>query len=136
MEEKLREFLQHYLSIHEAEAVASMLEDEDYTAKDAITYVNWCKKRYDAGLSTEFEEWLDDRIPRVLIGFCVTEFGCPVAGTLEFPRHHEKMDGSDFEWYYSLREIADQIMALRIGDTIPFKIRDDQSSVGHVTRLA
>ena len=136
MEDKLQQVLQHYLSIHEAETVASMLSDIDYSSEDIIEYIRWCKRRYDAGLPTDFEEWLDDRIPRITIGFCVTEFGAPVAGALEFPKRHEGMShGTEFEWYYSLREITDQIMALKVGETTPFKIRDDKDSVGSVTRL-
>lgn len=133
---KLNVTLQHFLSIHEADAVADMLYDEDYTSENIIEYINWCDKRYEQDLDTDFEEWLDDRIPRITIGFCVTEAGTPISGVLEFPKRHEDMDhGGEYEWYYSLREITDSIMKLRIGETIPFKIRDDQTSVGSVTRL-
>ena len=136
MEDKLQQVLRYYLSIHEADAVYQMIDDESYSGDDIIEYIRWCNKRFAEALPTDFEEWLDDRIPRVTIGFCTTEFGCPVAGTLEFPKRGEDMDhGTEFEWYYSLREITDQIMRLKIGETIPFKIRDDKDSVGHVTRL-
>ena len=43
--------------------------------------------------------------------------------------------GSEYEWYYSLREVTDDILKLEVGQTIPFKIRDDKDSVGSVTRL-
>lgn len=43
--------------------------------------------------------------------------------------------GTEYEWYYSLREITDDILSLKVGQTIPFKLRDDQNSVGSVTRL-
>ena len=74
--------------------------------------------------------------PRVLIGFAVTEGGQPKSGFLTFPKRGEDMDhGTEYEWYYSLREMTDQILALKIGETIPFKIRDDKDSVGAVIRL-
>ena len=113
-----------------------MLHDEDYTERDVIEYIEWCKKRYAQNLSTDFDEWLEDRKPRVYIGFSVTEFGVPVSGDLWFPKRGEDMDyGSEYEWYYSLKEIQDDILKLKVGETIPFKIRDDQNSVGSVTRL-
>lgn len=133
---KLNMTLKHLFSIHEADAVYYMLYDEGYTSKDVIEYIDWCKKRYEQNLDTDFEEWLDDRIPRITIGFCVTEAEAPISGVLEFPKRHEDMDhGGEYEWYYSLREITDSIMKLKIGETIPFKIRDDRTSVGSVTRL-
>jgi len=135
-ETKLSAVLLYYLSIHEAEAVEDMLRDKDYTERDVIEYIEWCDKRYQQDLDTDFEEWLDDRIPRITIGFCVTEAEAPISGVLEFPKRHEDMDhGGEYEWYYSLREITDSIMKLKIGETIPFKIRDDRTSVGSVTRL-
>lgn len=133
---KLSAVLLHYLSIHEADAVESMLRDEDYTDEDILQYISWCKKRYAQNLSTDFDEWLEDRKPRVYIGFSVTEFGVPVSGDLWFPKRGEDMDhGTEYEWYYSLKEIQDDILKLKVGETIPFKIRDDQNSVGSVTRL-
>lgn len=133
---KLSVVLLHYLSIHEADAVESMLRDEDYTERDVIEYIEWCDKRFQKDLSTDFDEWLEDRKPRVYIGFTVTEFGTPVAEHLWFPKRGEDMDhGNEYEWYYSLKEIQDDILKLKVGETIPFKIRDDQNSVGSVTRL-
>ena len=135
-ETKLSAVLLHYLSIHEADAVYNMLTDEDYTELDVLQYITWCGWRYAQGLSTDFDEWLEDRKPRVYIGFCVTEFGTPVSGDLWFPKRGEDMDhGSEYEWYYSLKEIQDDILKLKVGETIPFKIRDDKDSVGSVTRL-
>lgn len=133
---KLNMTLKHLFSMHEADAVYYMLYDEGYTSKDIIEYIDWCRKRYEQDLDTDFEEWLDGRIPRITLGFCVTEAGVPISGVLEFPKRHEDMDhGTEYEWYYSLREITDSIMKLKIGETIPFKIRDDRTSVGSVTRL-
>lgn len=133
---KIQKILEHFLSLHEADAVYNMLTDEDYTADDIVEYCSWIDKRYGHDLSTDFDAWLDDRKPRVYIGFCVTECGHPVAGTLEFPKRGEDMEhGSEYEWYYSLREITDDIFKLKVGETIPFKIRDDKDSVGSVTRL-
>lgn len=135
-EDKLRVVMQYLFGLHETDAIMGMLQDEDYTADDICEYINWGRKRYEQDLDTEFDSWLDDRKPRVTIGFSVTEAGCPIAGTLEFPKRGEDMDhGTEFEWYYSLREITDKIMALKVGETIPFKIRDDKDSVGSVTRL-
>ncbi len=133
---KLSAVLLHFLSIHEADAVYNMLHDEDYTERDVIEYIEWCDKRFQQDLDTEFESWLEDRKPRVYIGFCVTEFGVPVSGDLWFPKRGEDMDhGNEYEWYYSLREITDDILKLKVGETIPFKFRDDKDSIGSVTRL-
>lgn len=133
---KLSAVLLHFLSIHEADAVDNMLTDDDYTADDIIEYIEWCDKRFQQDLDTEFNSWLDDRKTRVTIGFCCTEAGSPISGTLEFPKRGEDMDhGTEYEWYYSLREITDDILSLKVGQTIPFKLRDDQNSVGSVTRL-
>lgn len=136
-EDKLETVLERRFSLHEAEAILDMLdEDSDFTGEDISQYIDWCHKRYEQDLDTEFGSWLEDRKPRVTIGFCVTEVGCPVSGTLEFPKRGEDMDhGTEYEWYYSLREITDEIMKLNVGDSIPFKIRDDKDSVGSVTRL-
>ena len=134
MEDKVRTLLQYFLSLHEANAVMDMLFDEEYYGSDIIEYIKWCKLRYNHDMPTDFGLWLEDRIPRVVIGFSVTEYGAPVSGTLVFPKRSEDMDhGTEFEWYYSLREMTDKIMALKVGETIPFKIRDDENSVGSVT---
>lgn len=133
---KIQKILEHFLSIHEADAVYNMITDEDYTEHDILQYIAWCRNRYAQDLSTDFDEWLEDRKPRAYIGFTVTEFGTPVAEHLWFPKRGEDMDhGSEYEWYYSLKEIQDDILKLKVGETIPFKIRDDQESVGSVTRL-
>lgn len=133
---KIQKTLEYFLSLHEADAVNDMLNDDDYTSQDILQYIAWCKKRYAQDLSTNFEEWLDDRKPRVTIGFCCTEAGSPISGTLEFPKRGEDMDhGTEYEWYYSLKEIQGDILKLKVGETIPFKLRDDKDSVGSVTRL-
>ena len=135
-ETKLSTVLLYYLFPHEAEAVEKMLQDEQYTGGDIIEYIEWCQKRLEQSLDSWFDSWLEDRKPRVTIGFCCTENGHPVWGTLEFPKRGEDMDhGSEYEWYYSLKEIQDDILKLKVGETIPFKIRDDKDSVGSVTRL-
>lgn len=135
-ESKLYSVLKHCLSLHEADAALDMVQNDDYNSRDIIDYIDWCESRYNEDLPTEFDIWLEERKPRVTIGFCVTECGLPVSGTLEFPKRGEDMEkGTEFEWYYSLREITDKIMALEVGQSIPFKIRDDQASVGSVTRL-
>lgn len=134
---KLNMTLQHFLSIHEADAVADMLYDEDYTADDVIEYIEWCRKRSEFGEDTEFDSWLDDRKPRVRIEIFVTECGTPIHEELEFPKRGEDMEfGTEFEWYYSLREVTDQIMSLQVGDSMNFKIRDDKKSHGTILRTA
>lgn len=134
---KLNMTLQHFLSIHEADAVADMLYDEDYTADDIIEYCNWIDKRYGQDLPTDFDSWLDDRKPRVRIEIFVTECGTPIHEELEFPKRGEDMEfGTEFEWYYSLREVTDQIMSLQVGDSMNFKIRDDKKSHGTILRTA
>ena len=96
-------------------------------------FLKFCVDEHRAGRYPTSESFLQKR---VTIGFCVTEDGYPVAGTLEFPKRDEDMDhGTEFEWYYSLKEIQDEILALEVGQSIPFKIRDDKDSVGSVTRL-
>lgn len=131
LETKLSAVLLHYLSIHEADAVDNMLRDDEYTAHDVIDYIEWCDKRYLQDLDTEFDSWLEDRIPRVEIEIFVTEGGRPVHEKLEFPK---RGDGTEFEWYYSLREVTDQIMALKPGESMNFKIRDDKESRGVILR--
>lgn len=134
---KLNMTLQHFLSIHEADAVADMLYNEDYTADDIIEYCRWIDKRYGMNLPTDFDSWLDDRKPRVRIEIFVTECGTPIHEELEFPKRGEDMDfGTEFEWYYSLREVTDQIMSLKVGDSMNFKIRDDKKSHGTILRTA
>lgn len=133
---KLSVVLMHFLSIHEADAVYNMLTDDDYNTDDIIEYIEWSNKRILQDLDTEFESWLEDRKPRVTIGFCCTDAGSAISGTMEFPKRGEDMDhGTEYEWYYSLREHTDEILSLKVGQTIPFKLRDDQNSVGSVTRL-
>lgn len=135
--EKLLPVLQYFLILHEAEAVNNMLTDEEYTADDILEYIDWCRKRYEFGEDTEFGSWLEDRKPRVTIGFCVTEVGCPVSGTLEFPKRGEDMDhGTEYEWYYSLKEVEKEILSLPVHGSMNFKIRDDKDSHGVIIRLA
>lgn len=134
---KVHAVLQHYLSLHEADAVVGMLYDTEYTSDDIIEYIDWCKKRYEQDLDTDFESWLDDRKPRVHIEILVTECGTPIHEELDFPKRGEDMDhGTEYEWYYSLREITDEILALPVGGSMNFKIRDDAGSHGVVIRTA
>ena len=134
-ETKLTAVLLHYLSIHEADAVDNMLRDEDYTERDVIDYIEWCDKRFQQDLDTEFDSWLEDRIPRVEIEIFVTEGGHPVHEKLEFPKRGEDLEhGTEFEWYYSLCAVKDQIMALKPRESMYFKIRDDKESRGVVLR--
>jgi hypothetical protein len=96
-------------------------------------FIAFCEQETRAGREVTAESYLQ---PRITIGFCVTEFGTPVSGVLEFPKRGEDMvHGSEHEWYYSLRENTDEILKLKVGESIPFKIRDDKDSVGSVTRL-
>lgn len=133
---KVHAVLQHYLSLHEADAVVGMLYDTEYTSDDIIEYLDWCHRRGEYGEDTEFETWLDDRKPRVRIEFLVTEGGTPIHEELEFPKRGEDMEhGTEFEWYYSLREVTNQIMALKVGESMPFKIRDDKTSHGVIVRI-
>ena len=136
-ETKLSAVLLHYLSIHEADAVDNMLRDEEYTERDVIEYIEWCDKRFRQDLDTDFDSWLEDRKPRVRIEMFLFENGHSVHEELEFPKRGEDMEhGTEFEWYYSLREVTDKIMALRVGDSMSFKIRDDQKSNGIILRTA
>lgn len=130
---KLTMMLQHLFSTHEADAIANMLYDEDYTAEDIIEYIDWCKEREDI----EFSSWLDDRKPRVHIEILVTECGCPIHEELDFPKRGEDMDhGTEYEWYYSLKEVEKEILALPVHGSMNFKIRDDKDSHGVIIRLA
>ena len=134
---KITALLQHFLSLNEANAVIYMLEDEDYSWKDILDYIDWSRTRYEQDLSTDIEEWLEDRKPRVKIEIFVTEYGHPVHEKLEFPKRGEDMDhGTEFEWYYSLREKTDAILALSVGESMNFKIRDDHKSHGTILRIA
>lgn len=114
------------------EAHASWEWNGDYY-DEIDRFLEFCVEEYKAGRFPTAKSFLQKRIT---IGFCCTDAGYPVAGTLEFPKRGEDMDhGTEFEWYYSLREVTDDILKLEVGQTIPFKIRDDQNSVGSVTRL-
>lgn len=136
MEERVIGVLRHFLSLHEADGVIYLLSMEDeFSVEDIIEYINWCDKRYDQDLSTDVDDWLEDRKPRVSIEIFVTECGFPIHEELEFPKRGEDMDhGTEFEWYYSLREVTDQIMALEVGESMNFKIRDDKTSHGTILR--
>lgn len=138
--EKLYAVLKMTFSIHEADAIFDMLAEDDYSdfsAEDICEYIWWCEKRYDQGLDTEFESWLDDRKTRVHIELLVTECGTPIHEELEFPKRGEDMDhGTEYEWYYSLKEVEKEIMALPIGGSMNFKIRDDKNSHGVIIRTA
>lgn len=134
---KLNMTLQHLFSIHEADAIANMLYDEDYTSEDIIEYIDWCSKRYEQDLDTEFDSWLEDRKPRVKIEILVTEGKCRIHEKLEFPKRGEDMDyGSECEWYYSLKEVEKEILALPVHGSMNFKIRDDNTSHGVIIRTA
>ena len=114
-----------------------MLYDDDYTADDIIEYIEWCEKRYEKDLDTGFDSWLEDRKPRVFIEIFVTECGTPIHEKLEFPKRGEDMEhGTEFEWYYSLREVTDEILALNPGESMNFKIRDDKKSHGTILRIS
>ena len=134
-ETKLSAVLLHYLSIHEADAVDNMLRAEDYTERDVIDYIEWCDKRFQQDLDTEFDSWLEDRKHRVMIEIFVTEDGHRVHEKLEFPKRDEDLEhGTEFEWYYSLCAVKDEIMALKPGESMYFKIRDDKESRGVIVR--
>ena len=134
---KLTMMLQHLFSMHEADAIVNMLYDEDYSAEDIIEYIKWCKERYGKDLNTNFNEWLEDRKPRVQIEILVTECGCRIHEELEFPKRGEDMDyGTEYEWYYSLKEVEKEILALPVHGSMNFKIRDDKDSHGVIIRTA
>lgn len=140
--EKLYVVLEHMFSLHEADAIMDMLADDEdfdgtYSAEDICEYIDWCKRRHEQDLDTEFNSWLEDRKPRVGIRFMVTEYGFPISGELEFPKRGEDMEhGTEYEWYYSLREVTDEIMKLPVGGSMNFKIRDDKNSHGVIIRTA
>lgn len=132
---KNQKILEHFFSLHEADAVYDMLTDEHYTADDIVEYIEWCDKRFQQDLDTEFESWLDDRKQRVEIEIFVTENGHPVHEKLEFPYRKEDIaHGNYYEWYLSLREVTDDILKLKVGESMNFKIRDDQTSHGTILR--
>lgn len=132
---KLTITLRHFLSMHEADAVLGMLQDEDYSADDIIEYCKWIEKRYGHDMPTDFDSWLDDRKPRVRIEILVTECGTPIHEELEFPKRGEDMEhGTEFEWYYSLKEVEREILSLPVGGSMNFKIRDDKDSHGVIVR--
>ncbi len=138
-EDKLKTVLEHMFSLHEAEAILEMLDEDsdEFTGEDVCQYIEWCHKRYEFGEDTEFESWLEDRKPRVHIELLVTECGCPIHGKLEFPKRGEDMDhGTEYEWYYSLKEVEKEILALPVGGSMNFKIRDDKNSHGVIIRTA
>lgn len=138
-EDKLEIVLAHMFSLHEEEAILEMLDEdsEEYTAEDICEYIDWCEKRFYQDLDTEFGSWLEDRKRRVTIEILVTECGTPIHEKLEFPKRDEDMDhGTEYEWYYSLKEVEKEILALPVGGSMNFKIRDDKNSHGVVIRTA
>jgi len=138
-EDKLEVLLEHIFSLHEAEAILEMLDEdcEEFSGEDICQYIEWCHKRYESGEDTEFDSWLEDRKHRVHIEIFATECGCLIHEKLEFPKRGEDMDhGTEYEWYYSLREVTDEILALPIGGSMNFKIRDDVNSHGVIVRTA
>lgn len=141
-EDKLTNVLTHVFCVSEAETIVSMLVDdeereENYTSEDICNYIDWCKNRHKQKLSTDFKEWVESRKVRVHIRFMVSESGYAVSGELDFPKRGEDMEfGSEYEWYYSLREVTDEIMRLPVGGSMNFKIRDDKNSHGVVIRTA
>lgn len=136
-ETKIQKILEHFLSIHEADAVYSMITDSEFSADDIVEYCKWIDKRYEMDLPTDFDSWLDDRKTRVKIEILVTEYGCRIHEELEFPKRGEDMDhGDEYEWYYSLREVTDEILALPVHGSMNFKIRDDKDSHGVIIRTA
>lgn len=57
--EKLYKVLTHFLSLHEADAVACMLLQE-YTPEDIIEYITWCDKRYEQDEETDIDIWFKE----------------------------------------------------------------------------
>lgn len=125
-------------------------EADEWMADEDENSSNWaeaCVKVFD-GISPAYgpgalvhvtveTAWVDDRKRRVKIEILMTECGCKIHEELEFPKRGEDMEfGTEFEWYYSLREVTDQIMSLKVGDSMNFKIRDDQKSHGTILRTA
>lgn len=138
-ENKLEIVLEHLFSLHEKEAILEMLDEdsEEYTAEDICDYIDWCGKRWEDGLDTEFDSWREERKSRVQIEILVTEGKCKIHETLEFPKRDEDMDyGTEYEWYYSLKEVEKEILALPVHGSMNFKIRDDKDSHGVIVRLA
>ena len=138
-EDKLEIVLAHMFSLHEEEAILEMLDEdsEEYTAEDICEYIDWCEKRFYQDLDTEFGSWLEDRKRRVTIEILVTECGTPIHEKLEFPKRDEDMDhGTEYEWYYSLKEVEKEILSLPVHGSMNFKIRDDKDSHGVIIRLA
>lgn len=138
-EDKLETVLEHMFSLHEAEAILDMLDEDsdEFTGEDICQYIEWCHKRYEFGEDTEFSSWLDDRKRRVHIEILVTECGTPIHEELDFPKRGEDMDhGNEYEWYYSLKEVEKEILDLPVHGSMNFKIRDDKDSHGVIIRLA
>lgn len=137
-EDKIESVLEHMFSLHEQEAILEMLdEDSDFTGEDICQYIDWCHKRWEYGEDTEFGSWLDDRKPRVHIEILVTECGTPIHEELDFPKRGEDLEhGTEYEWYYSLKEVEKEILALPVRGSMNFKIRDDKDSHGVIIRLA
>lgn len=115
------------------EAHEGYLWDGDYY-DEIDRFLEYCISEHKAGRFPTAESFLQKR---VTIGYCVTSGTQPLSGVLkEFPKRDEDMDhGSEDEVYYSLREMTDEILSLEVGQSTPFKLRDDHDSVGSVTRL-
>ena len=88
----------------------------------------------DSFIDRKFKEWKLQNLV-VTIQFLVSENGKPVSGTTEYPLRDEDED-AQFEWYYSIAEHHYAVMALNVGESMNFKIRDDEKSHGVIIRVA
>lgn len=59
-EEKIYKVLEHFLSLHEADAVVGMIYDTSFTSDDIIEYIEWCDRRYEEDKETDVETWLKE----------------------------------------------------------------------------
>lgn len=83
---KIEAVLEHFLSLHEADAVYDMIFSGDpsgnhWSKEDIIAYIEWCHKRYLGDEDTEFESWLKEQ-GRNHSGMKAAKPGTVIHGTL------------------------------------------------------
>lgn len=60
-EVKVQEALRYFLSLHEADAVNELINDENRTKEDVVDYIRWTEKRYEEDKDTDIDIWYEEK---------------------------------------------------------------------------
>ena len=58
---KVQAALRVFMSLHEADAVIELINDDRRTKEDVADYIKWCRKRYDEDKDTDIDIWYDEK---------------------------------------------------------------------------